>query len=757
MSAHQWGVRMAHHRKAVLIAWLAILVACMAGFPVLQSHLGGPNYGVNGSQSAQVGTLLQRHFAGEGAEQDVIVFNSPGDITDTAGRAAVDKVLAAAHGQTGVAGVLSPFDPKAHDQVSADHHAALALIGLDGSPSQLTSRSGKVQNAVQDAVKNDAGGVQAYLTGYSPITNDLTAVENADSEHAESIGMPIALAVLLFALGAVVAALLPLLLAMAGLVLAFGIVTLLTLAFNFDAFLVTIITMIGTGIGIDYALFIVSRFREELARRGVTGKGGGPQHRAQADQIAEAAGSAMATSGRTVLFSGVVVAISMCSLFIVNSSVFQEISVAVLIVVVSTLAAAWTLLPAVLVMLGARVNRGSLPRRFQPADIQPGALENSGGWARWAHTIMRHPVTAGVAAVAVLVLAALPVGDMHYGIDLGTASLTGKPSAKAQQVLEHSFGPGVVSPVQMIVTGPGDTPLSPSGLQQAQQLATTVGQDKRVSAVDTQQVGGRVLIDAVPSVPIDSSAATDLVRHLRDEVIPQTTAHTGTVALVGGATAVFLDLTHETNAKVPYILLLVLGLSLLFLLVVFRSVVLPVKAVAMNLLATAAAMGLTVAVFQWGHGSGLLGFTSVGFLQVYLPISVFVMLFGLSMDYEVFLIRRMQEVWQQTRDNATAVATGIEHTARPIAAAAAIMVAVFGSFMIANVLELKQFGLALSAAIALDATLIRLVLVPALMRLLGGWNWWLPSGLARLLPGGAAANPVRPPEPARESVGPDHR
>ncbi|MGH6657696.1 MAG: MMPL family transporter [Actinocrinis sp.] len=745
MTAHRWGLRMARYRRAVLIAWLAILVACMAGFPLLQSHLGGPNYGVGGSQSAQVSALLQRHFAGAGAEQDVIVFSTSGDVTDAAGQAAVAKVLSAARGQAGVVSVLSPFAPQAHAQVSPDRHAALALVGLDGSPSQLTGRAGKVQTAVQNA---SGGEVQAYLTGYSPITNDLTAVENADSEHAESIGMPVALAVLLFALGAVVAALLPLLLAIAALVLAFGVVTLLAFAFNFDAFLVTIITMIGTGIGIDYALFIVSRFREELARRGVTGKGGGAQHRAQSGEIAEAVGASMATSGRTVLFSGVVVAISMCSLFIVNSSVFREIAVGVLIVVFCTLAAAWTLLPAVLTMLGARVNRGSLPTRFQPADIQPGALENSGGWARWAHTIMRHPIIAGVAATAILVLAALPVGGMRYGIDLGTASLTGKPSAKAQQVLVHSFGPGVVSPVQIMVTGPGDTPLTAAGTQQAQQLVAAVSRDARVGTVDTQQAGGRILIDAVPSVPVDSSAATALVEHIRNDLVPQATARTGTVALVGGATAVFLDLTHETNAKVPYILLLVLGLSLLFLLVVFRSVVLPVKAVVMNLLATAAAMGLTVAVFQWGHGSGVLGFTSVGFLQVYLPISVFVMLFGLSMDYEVFLIRRMQEVWQRTRDNATAVATGIEHTARPIAAAAAIMVAVFGSFMIANVLELKQFGLALSAAIALDATLIRLVLVPALMRLLGNRNWWMPAVLARLLPA-QAADPVNVPRPAR--------
>jgi RND superfamily putative drug exporter len=732
MTAYRWGVHMARHRKAVLWTWLVILLVCMAGFPALESHLGGPDYGVSGSESAQVSTLLQRHFAGQGAEQDVIVFDAgSADITSPAEQATVAKVMAVARTQTGVVSVVGPFDPQAQQQVSTDKHAALGLVAMDGSPSQLTGRASKVQTAVENAAD---GSVKAWLTGYSPITNDLTKVENADSERAESIGLPVALIVLLLALGALVAALVPLLLAMCSLTFAFGLITLLTLGFNFDSFLVTIATMIGIGIGIDYSLFIVSRFREELVRNGVTGRGRRGETKERAEDIARATGTTMATSGRTVLFSGVVVAISMCSLFIVDSSVFQEIAVGVAVVVVSTLAAAWTLLPAALASFGARVNRGSLPKRLQPADIQPGSEEGRGGWARWAHLIMRHPVIGGLIAAAILVIAALPIGSMRYGIDLGTASLTGQPTAQAQQALERSFGPGAVSPIEIVVTGPNDTTLSATGTAAAQQLQAALSKDAEIASVQNTQSGGRILINAVPSIPVDSAAAATLVQHIRTDLAPQAVGNTGDIVLVGGATAVFVDLTHETNAKVPYILLLVLGLSLLFLLLVFRSAILPIKAVLMNLLVTAASMGLTVAVFQWGHGANLLGFTSAGFLQVYLPISVFVMLFGLSMDYEVFLIRRMQETWHRTRDNASAVAAGIEHTARPIAAAAAIMVAVFGSFMTANVLELKEFGLALSVAIAFDATLVRLVLVPALMRLFGSWNWWLPSGMERLLP-----------------------
>jgi RND superfamily putative drug exporter len=568
--------------------------------------------------------------------------------------------------------------------------------------------------------------VAAYLTGYSPITNDQTAVESADSERAESVGMPIAFIVMVVAFGAVAAAVLPMLLSMAGLVLTFGVIYLLSFGFHFDAFLLTIVTMIGTGIGIDYAMFVVSRFREEMARRGVTR--GGERRSAE---IAEAAGAAVATSGRTVLFSGVVVAISVCSLYMMDAPVFREISTGVLISVICTLAAALTLLPAVLAVLGPRVGAGALPERWRPADVRAGAHVERGVWARWAHLVMRRPVVFGLVAAAILVAAALPVTGLKYGIDLGTASLDGRPTAKAQAVLDRSFSAGAVSPVQVVVTGPDGAALDAAGRQNAARLAAAIRRDHRIADVETVPGSGRVLINAVPSVPIDSTKATGLVKDIRHDLAPRAA---GQQVLVGGATATFVDLSKETTGKLPYVMALVLGLSLLFLLAVFRSVALPIKAVAMNLLVTAAAVGLTVAVFQHGHGEGLLGFTSTGFLQVYLPITVFVLLFGLSMDYEVFLIRRMREAWDDGHDNAAAVATGIEHTARPIAAAAAIMVAVFGGFLTAGILELKEFGLSLAVAIALDATLVRLVLVPALMRLLGDWNWWLPGRIGRRLP-----------------------
>ncbi|MEU8117975.1 MMPL family transporter [Spirillospora sp. NPDC049024] len=726
MGRRRWGALMAEHRRLVITTWIVVLIACGASFPLLTKQLKSPDYGVDGAPSTAASRLVQRYFAGQGDEQDVIVFDAArGRIDDPARKAAVQKVVGAARGEEGVVTVIGPFDPQARGQVAPDGRAAIAVVGLKGDGRERPARAAGLQDALDRAAPGD--GVAAYLTGYSPITNDQTVVGTADAERGEAIGMPIALAVMVLAFGAVAAAVLPLVLSMAGLVLTFGVVYLLTFGFSFDSFLLTIVTMIGTGIGIDYAMFIVSRFREELARRGVTR--GGPR---RPEAVAEAAGTAVATSGRTVLFSGVVVAISVCSLFVMEAPVFREISTGVLISVVCTLAAALTLLPAVLAVLGPRVDAWSLPERWRPADTRSGAGAEHGTWARWARLVMRRPVVFGLAAAAVLVVCALPVPGVKYGIDLGTASLEGRPTARAQTVLERSFTAGAVSPVQVVVTGPDGAALDAAGQRQAARVAALIRQDRRVADVESLPGSGRVLINAVPRVPIDSPAATRLVKDIRSGIAPE--AAPDQQVLVGGATATFVDLSEETTGKLPYVMALVLGLSLLFLLVVFRSVALPVKAVAMNLLVTAASVGLTVWVFQHGHGEGLLGFHSTGFVQVYLPITVFVLLFGLSMDYEVFLIRRMKEAWEDGHDNATAVAAGVEHTARPIAAAAAIMVAVFGGFLTAGILELKEFGLSLATAIALDATLVRLVLVPALMRLFGDWNWWLPGGLGRRLP-----------------------
>ncbi len=720
--AHRWGVTIARHRRLVLGVWALVLIACAIAYPALKSSLGAPNYGIDNAESSRAAQLLEQRFAGHGAEQDVLVFSSSAHRADApVYRAVVARALATARRESYVRGVAGPFDRGSHGQISSDGRAAIALVGLAGDPRQLVERATKLQHAVDPLA---GAGVHVWLTGYSPVAVDITNVENKDVERAETIGVPIALLVLLLALGTAVAALVPLAIAGSGLLLTFGFLALLATALTFDTFLTTIVTMIGVGIGIDYALFIVSRFREELARRR------SPEQPATGEQIEEAVGAAIASSGRTVLFSGVIVALALATLGVIRAPIYREFALGATSVVLCTVIVALTLLPAVLALLGPRIDRGALPESMQPRDARGGASDGHGIWARWALSVMRRPILAAGTITAVLILAAAPLLGLRTGVDFGIASLSGTPSGKGEQVLARSFGAGTLAPIEIVIAGHDHSgALDPADRARAARLARelTPTAHNGVAAVVLTPGRDAVLVTVAPSHPIDSAAAETLVRHIRGTLLPPIRASGGLDVAVGGASAKIVDLSNETEAKVPIVIGLILALSLIFLTIVFRSVVLPVKAVAMNLLATAATVGIVIFIFQQGHGEQLLGFHSTGFIQVFLPLSIFALLFGLSMDYEVFLIRRMRETWTQTHDNELAVATGVEHTARPITAAAAIMVAVFGSFATANVLELKEFGLGLALAIAIDATLIRFILVPALMRLFGARNWWLPS------------------------------
>ena len=759
--AFRWGIWVARHRWKALSVWAAIVVASSVAYPHLVSSLVPPDYSVTGSDSSKVSELLSTDFSAAGAEQDVIVFDS-GTLTikDPAYRATVDRVLAAARKSTGVVALLGPTDPGAQSQVSADGHSALASLGLNGDDRQRSNRADSLQDAVASAA--GSGPVSAYLTGYSPSANDLTDVENADVERAESFGLPVAFIVLLLALAAVVAAGVPLFTAVISLTGTLGALAVLVLGlgFNADSFLLSIITMIGVGVSIDYTLFILTRFREELARARREGR---------PDPVPDAVGTALTTSGRTVLYSGTIVMISLLSLFVVKSPLFQGIAIGAVLVVACTLVTAWTMLPALLAALGDRVDRWALPRRFQPADESERPSDRPSGWERWARTVLAHPWLA-LPAVIALVVFALPTFGLKVGVDLGLAAVSDTPSGKAEIVLERSFSPGAMSPTQVLASHQGSGSLSASDLAKIDGLTTALSKDQRVTAVYSittmlRQAGlplspqglallarnptaktivaqtvnvaegsNRTIVTIIPRSRIDSTEATDLVHDLRNDYIPTYAGAGGPQMLVGGATAQFDDLGSESLDKLPLVLGIVVALSFLYLMVVFRSLLLPLKAVLMNLLATAAAFGLTTWVFTDGHLERLFGFTSVGFVQSFLPIMVFAVLFGLSMDYEVFLIRRMQEEYEKTRDTEDAVATGIAHTARPILAAAAIMAAVFGCFLLADVLELKEFGFALATAVILDATLIRLLIVPAFMRVAGDANWWLPKWLDRILP-----------------------
>jgi RND superfamily putative drug exporter len=700
---------------------------------------------------------MQTDFSAAGAEQDVIAFDSATlTVEDQAYRDAVDKVLSAVKGRPGVVSLLGPYDPGMQALLTKGS-AAIASLGLSGSDRERGDRAADIQDVVQEAA--GTGPVQAYLTGFSPSSNDITEVENADLERAESIGVPVAFVVLLVALAALVPACIPLLVALVAILATCLVLTGLSLAMSFDAFLLSIVTMIGVGISIDYSLFILFRYREELARS---------READRPDAVPHSVGVAMGTSGRTILFSGTIVMISLFSLFVVRSPLFQGMALGAVLVVLCTVVVAWTMLPAFLAALGDRVNKGRI-RRLEPADEKAGSGRPS-VWERWARTVLRHPWLAAVPATAALVVFALPTFGIKLGIDMGLTALSDTPSGKGMVILEDSFAAGAMSPVQVLASHDGSGSLTAADLNRIDSFTTSLSKDPRVAGVfsvatllrqTTGQVspqalqqlaqvpeakpivdqtvnvsngGNRTVITIVPKAPVDSAEASNLVKDLRNDVIPAQTASAGPQMLVGGETAQFVDLSAETLRALPIVMTLVLAFSFVYLLVVFRSLLLPAKAVLMNLLATGAAFGLTTWVFQGGHLESLFGFTSVGFVQVYLPVIVFAVLFGLSMDYEVFLIGRMREEYLRTHDNERAVVAGIAHTARPIAAAAFIMAAVFGCFLVADVLELKEFGFALAIAVVLDATLVRLLLVPAFMKLAGKANWWLPAFLDRHLP-----------------------
>ncbi|HLS76471.1 MAG TPA: MMPL family transporter [Nocardia sp.] len=705
----RWGAAMARHRSVVFALWLLLVLAGGAAFPALDARLGAPDFTVPGSSSARADQLIAEHFSAFGVEQDLLVVHSPSYTADDPEfRESVTRATAAAGAIEGVTGVIGPYQGDQAAQISTDRHTAFAVVGLDGDIAERVATATRLQAAVAATA---AGDFEVAVTGYGPMQADLMEVETADMQRAETIGLPIAAAVLVLALGALVAALLPITVTAAGIAVAVGVLFGLTTWLTFDSLVLSVATMIATGTAIDYAMFLVSRFQEESHARGVTS-------RTQRAAIESAVAATLDTTGRTVLASGIIIMISLCSLVAVGLRMLDGIAIGVIAAVSATLCAAVTLLPALLAALGPAVRRGALPERLRPAiaDDQPSA------WDRWARTVMNRPVAFGLAGVVLLIACAFPLTTISHGIDMGMNSLDGHPSGRATVLVQDEFGPGLLAPLTVVATGPTDTPLPAAAQSAVLSFGAELDRDERVARVLPQQADGRVLLTVVPRDSFDSASVADLTREITDraDAVP------GAELSVGGTPAVFADVSDRIAARFPWVITLVLTVSLVFLIVAFRSVLLAVKAIVLNLLATGAALGVTVAVFQYGLGERLLGFTSTGFVQVYLPMLVFAVLFGLSMDYEVFLIRRIRESWDRTHDNGLAVAEGLRHTARPITAAAAIMVAVFAGFVTADVLELKQIGFALAFAIALDAVIVRLVLVPAFMRLLGDWNWWLP-------------------------------
>jgi putative drug exporter of the RND superfamily len=546
---------------------------------------------------------------------------------------------------------------------------------------------------------------------------------------SEGIGVTAAILIMLLAFGSVVAMGLPIITALFGLGIGIALLELVTHLLVVPTFAPEMAAMIGIGVGIDYALFIATRYRQGIF------EGRGPR---------DAVVVSIMTAGRAVLFAGVTVVISLFGLFLIGQAYMIGLALACIAAVLMVLLAALSLLPALLGFAGEAIDRLHLPGL-----LQSGGPPSVGGfWYRWSRFIQRRAWVTGAAALLALIALALPLFSIRLAFtDAGNdpPSLT---TRQAYDLLAQGFGPGFNGPLVVAVAMPG-----PAATATVEHLRTAIAGTPGVAYVVPPQFNARqtgAVLVAYPTTSPQAAATETLVRTLRTDVIPPVVERTGVDALVGGETAGSIDAATFLGGRLPVVIAAVLALAFLFLMAVFRSVVLPLKAVVMNLLSVGAAYGVMVAVFEWGWLGGLIGIGKTGPIDPWIPVTMFTILFGLSMDYEVFLLSRMREEWVRTGDNSLAVANGLAVTGRIITAAAAIMFCVFGSFVVNDPLHiLKVFGLGLAVAVAVDVTLVRMVLVPSLMELLGPRNWWMPAWLTRVVPTlGAEGAPPAMPAPA---------
>jgi RND superfamily putative drug exporter len=745
---YRLGAWTANHPLRVLAAWLVLLACALYSASYFTAHLSGSDNLVTGSDSQQAAELVKKAFPGTPAETDFVVVHS-GQLTtrDEAFHRVVDAALARYRGNAGVKDTTSPYDAPAR-LISPDRHTALIPVGRNGSDRQLQSDAKPLQDL---ATGVSTGQVAVYFTGSSALAAADAQQGEVDLARAERIGFPAAAIVLLIAFGSLVAAGIPLVLGLLAVLSALGLLGVASLFTPFNVFVQTAVSMIGIALGIDYSLFIVTRFREELARQPGNGR---------AERV-DAVGRTLATAGRAVLFSGTTVVVALTGLWLVHSPRVHSIALGMTAGVVGMMALSVTLLPALLGLLGTRINRIALPwTRHRLAQPDP---EHS-AWASLASFVMRRPVAVAALGTLLLAVLALPVFGMRYGVDQGIDAVKASPAGTGYTVLTSAFAPGTLSPVSVVAANPAGA-LSDAQLTAIARFTADTAGDRAlvadvssITAILDAQAGGHtarqlglaaaqadgafagVLSEdrATTTVTVwsryaaDSAQTARLVKDVRARV-RDTLVPAGLTAHVGGGPAEIVDISAESSRAMPVVIAAVLAASWLMLLIAFRSLLLPFKAILMNLFTCGAAFGIAVFIFQSGHGAGLLGVQRTGFIQVILPLFAFALVFGLSMDYEVFMLTRMREEWARTGDNTQAVRLGITRTARVITAAAAIMVIVFAAFLLTRGLEIKQLGFMLALAVLIDATLVRLLLVPAFMRLMGSWNWWLPGSLDRLL------------------------
>jgi RND superfamily putative drug exporter len=699
------------HRFVVCGVWLVAAVALIA----ISHSLGettSEDLSLPGTDSQRAADTLAKSFPDQSnGSSPIVLYAAHGKLTESRYANAVNQAAAAVAKAPHVASVVNPLTPQGASALSKDQTTGYLSVTLSESPGELSVS--EAQTIIDAANPAKAAGLEVQTGGQLG-----QKVSKPSTEISELIGIIAAMVILTFAFGTIAAMVLPILNAILALLTTLAIIRLLGHVTTVPSVAPTLATMIGLGVGIDYALFIVTRhFR---------GLGGGLDYD-------ESIARATATSGGAVFFAGGTVTIALVSLAVAGIPLVTTMGEMAGIAVVVAVLAALTLLPAALAIAGPRIN--ALRVRPPHRDVHPEAATEQGAWAKWAGVIARHPMIAGLVALAILIPLMIPLLSLELGQQDTAALSTSTTARKAYDLLSENFGPGVNGPLIIAVSlgSPAKNAEDPRLRTLQHDVSTTPGV-AAVTPIQVSSTGTTAYFNTIATTGPAEKATEDLVQRLRSSTIPKAEQGTNMHADVGGSTAGFVDLATRISDKLPLQILVVIALSFVLLILAFRTVVIPAQAAVMNLLSIAAAYGVLTAIFQYGWLSGVIGLEGPVPVVSYVPLFMFAVLFGLSMDYEVFLVSQIEEHVNSGQDNRESVVSGLVTSARVITSAAFIMVFVFGSFVLNGDPTIKQFGVGLAVAVILDSTVVRCLLVPALMLLMGRINWWMPGWLGRIVP-----------------------
>ncbi|HEY4426902.1 MAG TPA: MMPL family transporter [Solirubrobacteraceae bacterium] len=720
----------AGHRRAVAIGWIIALVGSFAASSAIGTNYGN-SFSLKGTDSQRAVDLLKRDFPAQSGDSDQIVLRArSGSVTSPSVQARVTPVLARIAHLPHVSGVVSPYSPAGSKAVSRDGQIAFATVNFDQRANVLPKPAVERVISIADSARSPQLEVQ--LGGQA-----IEQTEKVSLGTATAVGLIAAMVVLLITFGSALAMGLPILTALLGLGTAIGLAGLASQIITTPDFATQLAAMIGLGVGIDYALFLITRFRQNF-RSGM--------------DLQSSISEAMDTAGRAVLFAGITVIIALLGQFALGVSFLYGLAVSSALAVLLTMLAALTVLPAVLSKFGERIGRPGRRARRAAAGSPP-AADARGMWSRWASIIQRHPWPGAVAGLAIMLTLAAPALALRLGNSDAGNNPPSSTARHSYDLLATGFGRGFNGPLQVVVTLPhaGDTAAVASVAHSLESVADVAS----VSPARISPNGQTAVLLVYPRSAPQSLATSELVDSLRKSTLPPVAQSTGSRILVGGQQATTIDFTNVLSSKLPLFIGIVVALSALLLLLVFRSLVIPVQAAFMNLLSIGASLGVVVAIFQWGWGGSFFNVKG-GPIEAFIPVMLFAIVFGLSMDYEVFLVSRIHEEWSRRRDASEAVTRGLASTGRVITAAATIMICVFASFALGDQRVLKLFGLSLASAVFLDAFVVRSLLLPSVLEILGRRTWALPGWLERRLPHLAIDRadlepaPTVTPEPARQ-------